>query len=155
MADFFVLWGFFVSGQSLNDRFYRLMTTSTYNKRLYNLKYKRLEKFDQFDCQNMSNYYQNMEKLQIDLADVMSVDHRAKTICFAVKMYGYAARVVLSHFVPYPMSIAIPVDSRIRRVFVSNFGPLSDRQIIEKAQALSENYHIPPLHLDSLLWVKR
>jgi DNA-(apurinic or apyrimidinic site) lyase len=36
---------------------------------------------------------------------------------FAVKMFGYGARIVIEKFIPYPMSIGIPVDSRIRKIY--------------------------------------
>jgi DNA-(apurinic or apyrimidinic site) lyase len=39
-----------------------------------------------------------------------------KTMTFAIKMFGYGARVVFDKFVKYPMNIKIPVDSRIMKI---------------------------------------
>jgi N-glycosylase/DNA lyase len=54
------------------------------------------------------------------------------------------------------MSIGIPVDSRIRKIYeLWNSKSLSDKQIYDYFHGLAHKYGIPPLHLDSLLWVKR
>ncbi|HCY20375.1 TPA: hypothetical protein DIC40_00590 [Patescibacteria group bacterium] len=85
----------------------------------------------------------------------MSVPIWSKTLCFAVKMFGYAARVVYDKFVPYPLDVAIPVDSRIRKLFLISYGALSDKEIIAKTYELSKISGISSLHLDSLFWIKR
>ena len=154
-SDFFVLWKEYIDGKPLYSWFYTLMITSKYNKRLYNMKLRRLEKLSNFAFDPMSSYYQNMELLQIHLAESVKTHKNNKTIPFSVKMFGYAARVVLEIFIPYPMSIGIPVDSRIRKIFLTFYGDISDTEIFEKSQLLAEKYKLPPLHLDSLLRVKR
>lgn len=131
------------------------MITSKYNKRLYNIKWRRLKKISEFSLQSMDWYYEHMVILWQDLSKAMSVYPWSKTLSFAVKMFGYAARVVFEKFIPYPLEISIPVDSRIRRLFLASYGELSDKKIIEKTYEFSQNSGISPLHLDSLFWVKK
>lgn len=63
------------------------------------------------------DYYQNMLNLRNIIAQSMDCKPDAKTIVFAVKMFGYGARIVFGRFVPYPNEIPIPVDSRIRKIY--------------------------------------
>lgn len=113
-----------------------------------------MKKLSQFEFKSMTFYYENMLILWNDLAEAMSVDKYSKTVSFAVKMFGYPARVVYQKFMPYPLEISIPVDSRIRKLFVNSYGDISDSQIIDKVYEISQKSGIPPLHLDSLFWVK-
>ncbi|MDD3263145.1 MAG: N-glycosylase/DNA lyase [Candidatus Absconditabacteria bacterium] len=154
-SDFDVLLLDFIQGKTSFDRWYNLMITSKNNKRLYNIKVARLKKLSQFSLKSMDGYYDNMIDLWQDLGKAMGVPIWSKTICFAVKMFGYAARVVFEKFIPYPLEVAIPVDSRIRKLFLTSYGPVSDKEIIEKTYELSKISSVPSLHLDSLFWVKR
>jgi len=90
------------------------------------------------------------------LANKMKQKNNAKTIVFAVKMYGYVSRIMLDKFIPYPMNIAIPIDSRITKIYEmeTRKEKFTNKQIEEYFMKLSYKYKIPPLHLDSLLWVK-
>lgn len=130
------------------------MTTSKYNKRLYNIKLGRLKKMKMFPLKSMREYYENMDSLLFNLSNVLSVDSSSKTVVFAVKMFGYVARLIYG-FIPYPMSIPIPVDSRIRKFFIEKYGKIEDKEIILEANRLAKISGIPPLHLDSLFWVKK
>lgn len=154
-SDFDILLLDFLQRKASFDWWYNLMITSKYNKRLYNIKLKRLKKISEFSLQSMDWYYENMVILWQDLSKAMSVHLWSKTLSFAVKMFGYAARVVFEKFIPYPLEISIPVDSRIRKLFFVSYGELSDKEIIEKTYEFSQNSGISPLHLDSLFWVKR
>jgi len=154
-SDFDVLLLDFIQWKASLDRWYNLMITSKNNKRLYNIKVSRLKKLSQFSLKSMDWYYDNMIDLWQDLWKAMWVPIWSKTICFAVKMFGYAARVVFEKFIPYPLEVAIPVDSRIRKLFLTSYWELSDKEIIEKCYELSKISGIPSLHLDSLFWVKR
>jgi DNA-(apurinic or apyrimidinic site) lyase len=44
-----------------------------------------------------------MNRLLIEIAESMKMSTNAKTMTFAVKMFGYAARLVYDEFIPYPM----------------------------------------------------
>lgn len=154
-SDFDVLLVDFLQWKASLDRWYNLMITSKYNKRLYNIKLSRLKKISDFSLKLMEWYYDNMIDLWQDLSKSMSVTNNSKTICFAVKMFGYAARVVFEKFVPYPLEVAIPLDSRIRKLFLTSYWAISDKEIIQKCYQLSKISGVPSLHLDSLFWVKR
>jgi DNA-(apurinic or apyrimidinic site) lyase len=72
---------------------------------------------------------------------------------FAVKMFGYAARLVYDEFIPYPMWIKIPVDSRISLI-VKHMGIEWNDDVQKYFQSLAEEFGVPPLHLDSLFWIE-
>jgi len=78
----------------------------------------------------------------------MKQDKNAKTIVFSVKMFGYAMRIYMRKFIPYPFDIAIPVDSRIKKITAkfTEQDPLSFWYVIAKEVG------IPPLHIDSIIW---
>lgn len=143
------------------DRWYQFLTTSKYNKRLYNNKRKRLEKFLIAYNAMVANrwllsYHDDMTNLWTQLSTTMKQDQHTKTVAFAVKMYGYATRIVTNTFIHYPMNIVIPLDSRLRRIAIqqnSNYSTAKDTMIIDYYQRLAEEYEIPPLHLDSLIWI--
>jgi DNA-(apurinic or apyrimidinic site) lyase len=95
-----------------------------------------------------------MKKFCDDLATHMEQPPTAKTICFTVKMMGYAARIVGSHFVAYPPSVSIPVDSRLTTIY--NFFHPSDKQSNQRHIQQRFDHHakhcgVPPLHFDSLI----
>lgn len=143
------------------DRWYQFLTTSRYNKRLYNNKRKRLEKFASAYNTIVTNvklvsHHEDMTNFWKVLSVAMQQDPHNKTMAFAVKMYGYAVRIVTNTFVTYPMDIVIPLDSRLRRIAIqqdSSYSIANDATIIDYYQWLAEKYDIPPLHLDSLIWI--
>lgn len=155
-CDYETLYGLFIDWKSNVDWRYGFLTTSKYNKRLYNLKRNRLIKFDKFffdgEYKIMETYYDNMELLLEKMVNTMWMKNADKTMTFAIKMFGYGARLSLGRFVKYPMNIRIPVDSRIKKIW-EKFD-INERDIQDYLQEISEKYSIPPLHLDSLLWIK-
>lgn len=154
-SDFDVLLLDFLQEKDSLERRYNLMITSKYNKRLYNIKLSRLRKLSKFEFKSMDRYYENMVDLWQDLSKAMSVHIWSKTLSFAVKMFGYSARVIFEKFIAYPLEVAIPLDSRIRKLFLTNYGLLSDKEIIIKVYEFSKISGIAPLHLDGLFWIKR
>jgi N-glycosylase/DNA lyase len=73
-SDFITLSELFVNGKSNTDRWYSFLTSSKYNKRIYNIKIARLRKFDVFlglKNNTMFDYYHNMESLLTDVCMVM------------------------------------------------------------------------------------
>ncbi|HCB51249.1 TPA: hypothetical protein DEP21_01530 [Patescibacteria group bacterium] len=160
VQDFSSLFPLFLMRNPTSDWFYNLMTTSRYNKRLYNLKTAKINKFQvgklYSGTKNMYDYYQDMELLLKELSSIMGMDTSTKTMTFAIKMFGYAARVVYGQFISYPMSINIPVDSRIRKIWslLDKTSSLSDKDIQISIQKVSKKVGIAPLHLDSLLWIE-
>lgn len=156
LYDFGKLVGLFSKWESNVDWRYGFLTGSKYNKRLYNMKKNRLTKFDKFflewKCEDFVKYYNDMNSLLTDIVAIMWMKHADKTMTFAIKMFGYGARVVFDKFIKYPMDIKIPVDSRITKIW-EKFD-IDEKNIQDYLQWISEKYSIPPLHLDSLLWIK-
>ena len=89
-----------------------------------------------------------MLKFRNDLVKVMRAKEDAKTIVFAVKMFGYASRIVFREFVPYPMEIPIPKDFRIEN-YTRRF---TSEDPVKFWERISKEVGIPPLHIDSILW---
>jgi len=129
------------------------LKSSRCNRRYLELKLTRLEKARQVErfllSSNLEELYHNMKGLRDLLAKFMRQDPGAKTIVFAVKIFAYSMRASGSEFVPFPMEIDIPLDSRIQRL-TARLGILGDPKIFWRRVAMSSG--IPPLHLDSVLW---
>jgi len=157
------------------DRWYKFITSSKHNKRIYNIKIGRLKRFEEFkNClkkNSFEKYYNDMEKLLYDIAQTMGNWHETKTLTFAIKMFGYGARIVFKKFIPYPDNIKIPVDSRLIKIYESNFKhwekllnfdehwkgrnkKINEKKIQDYFHDLAKKNKIPALHLDSLLWIK-
>lgn len=124
------------------------------NKRILNMKIKRLEKVELFLEKffwNEDFYYSNMLSLQKDLAKSMKQKINDKTIVFAIKMFWYWARNQFNNFHYFPFEICIPIDSRLTKLYqIHNTN--SDLKIEEFYSLLSKKLWIPPLHLDAILW---
>jgi len=164
---------------------------SKYNHRIYNIKKSRIEKFflkyiEFWDiCKDWLylNYYENMNILWKKISITMDSNMDAKTIVFAVKMFGYGARIVFDKLIYYPFDIPIPLDSRIYKIYqiIQNSEnyfdentisknkfeyedqqkqskmktkKISDQQIYDFFFEISKKYKIPSLHLDSYFWQK-
>jgi len=140
-------------GGNIAEAYTRFLPSSRTNRRLIAGKLKRLEKLqpflDRLDVETLRGYYfGGMERLRNDLASVLGSKRSAKTIVFAVKMFGYAGRIVFNEFVPYPMSIEIPADVRIN-AYTKRF---TSEPPVSFWRKMAEQTGIPPLHIDSILW---
>lgn len=124
------------------------------NKRILNMKIKRLEKVVNFlniFIWNEEYYYKNMFILQKDLARYMKQKINDKTIVFTIKMFWYWARNQFNIFYYFPFEIPIPIDSRLTKLYtIYNKNP--NLKIEEFYSLLSKKLWIPPLHLDAILW---
>jgi DNA-(apurinic or apyrimidinic site) lyase len=140
---------------------YDFLTTSKYNKRIYNIKTKRIQKFNK-TLNTENNFYQfwnDLEKLNNTLAKTMNAKVDNKTITFATKMFGYAYEIISWQDTIYPMSINIPLDSRLKTIYLNTVplnkeelkGDIKNNKIDSYFQNLSQKHNIPPLHLDSIL----
>ncbi len=129
------------------------------NCRLTDVKFQRLMRLQKiFDNIRNSDdfwfYYQNMYILNKMLAKIMDQKHNAKTIVFAVKMFWYASRISFQEFLFYPFEVQIPLDSRLKKIYEINVGVWSNpREVLDYFENLSNETNIPPLHLDSVLWI--
>ncbi len=138
---------------SIAEAYARFLPASRTNRRLVAGKLKRLEKLQPFldglDIETLRDYYfRGMEALRNDLARILGSKRSAKTVVFAVKMFGYAGRMAFNEFVPYPMSIEIPDDVRIN-AYTKRF---TNEPPVSFWARVAEQTEIPPLHIDSILW---
>lgn len=131
------------------------LKNSKNNKRIYNIKKSRLDKLDNIlkTEKDFLKYGNNLEKLNEILAKTMNTTIYSKTIVFAIKMFGYAYTIITWKEIDYPMSINIPVDSRIKKIYQLNTNEkfANNLQICEYFSNLSKNFKIPPLNLDTIL----
>jgi len=158
--DFNILKDIFTEQKSNVDRRHKFMTNSKYNNRIYNIKTQRLQKFDKikiklnfYDNFGVHNY-KNMLDLLNSVSQVMKQKKDSKTLVFAIKMFGYGARIVFEEIIPYHPKIDIPLDSRLKKIYYTNFPQKSDAKDPEIKKyffELAQKHKIPPLHLDSVL----
>lgn len=149
---------------SLRERRLQFLLDSRHNKRLYNNKADRIAKseklYEHWDITDKTfsfkEIYTDMFSLNKEIAHIMWQSPDAKTITFATKMFGYAASIVYGLHVEYPMDVRIPVDSRLQQIYKKHFPGHTDNEKTIQAyfQNLAESSAIPPLHLDSLLWIE-
>jgi DNA-(apurinic or apyrimidinic site) lyase len=136
----------------------KCLKTCKYNRRFVEKKLIRIKKSSdlyKIIKNNWQNLYQNMIELNKILAKTMQQNINSKTIVFAVKMFWYGARINYK-FIPYPFEIDIPIDSRITKIYlkITWKEKATKKEILDYFRNLSKTYNIPPLHLDSLLWIK-
>ena len=90
-----------------------------------------------------------MLELRDKLSKTMSQKNDAKTIVFAIKMFGYWARNIYD-FEQYPEEIFIPIDSRLIALFEKY---KEDYENINQFYLdLSDKLNIANLHLDWIVW---
>ncbi len=148
-----------INFSNLESFFVEFLNNCKNNKRLVNIKLKRVKKICKFykDFSKKTDfYYKNMKSLNIDLARVMKQDENAKTIVFAVKMSSYAGRNVFGYIEYFPNDVVIPIDSRLKKIYRRVKGGdvnYNKKDIEEYYKKLSVRANIPPLHLDTLLWL--
>jgi len=137
---------------SIVKAYSEFLPRSKSNRRLIQSKLNRLKKLEPFlnslTIEDLIKYHQNMLGFRDHLAKVMNAKEDAKTIVFAVKMFGYASRIAFGEFIPYPMEIDIPKDFRIEN-YTKRF---VNKNSITFWREVSKEVEIPPLHIDSILW---
>ncbi len=128
------------------------------NKRLIDLKKQRLSKF--YNNKNrifsqLDFFYKNMKDFDFELSKIMNQKLYSKTIVFATKIFWYSMRIISWKFLPFPFDVAIPLDSRIKKIYykIKN-KKWTDKVIVDFFFEISKKTWIPPLHLDSILWIK-
>jgi len=138
--------------ESIVKAYSEFLPRSKSNRRLIQLKLNRLKKLEPFlnslTIEDLRKHYRNMLRFRDRLAKVMNAKGDAKTIVFAVKMFGYASRIAFGDFVLYPMEIDIPKDFRIEK-YTKRF---TDGNPTTFWREVSKEVGIPPLHIDSILW---
>jgi len=134
------------------------LKTSKNNKRIYNIKKSRIDKLNmKFENKNDLIKYQNkLCELNDKLAKIMGCKTSSKTIVFAIKMFGYACTIITWKDIEYPMSINIPLDSRIKKIYsvCADSNKNDDKSVLLYFENLSKKFKISPLDLDAVLWLK-
>ncbi len=135
--------------------FSAFLPNSVCNKRLVEVKLKRVEKLREFYAEFIERgqareYYNDMLSLAESLASVMRQRVTDKTILFAIKMFGYAGRVVYGKFIQYPFELSAPIDSRLIKLAPKGLKNITE--VREFYNKIAKELQIPPLHLDAILW---
>ncbi|WP_297488152.1 N-glycosylase/DNA lyase [Thermococcus sp.] len=140
-------------GRGIVEAYTLFLPNSRTNRRLTAGKLRRLEKLEpllgELTLRDLRAYYfDGMIRLREDLAMTLGSSKSAKTVVFAVKMFGYAGRIAFGEFVPYPMGVEIPADVRINAYtkHITNEPP------VNFWNRIAEETGVPPLHIDSILW---
>lgn len=151
--EFFLYFSKNISKKDIISDMITFLKTCKNNKRLLEIKIKRLKKIEGFLKKFKNNYkyyYDNLTILRDELSILFNQNKKAKTIVFACKMFGYAWRNVF-WFIKFPNDIFIPIDSRLTNIFEKYKDNYSD--IEDFYFDLSQKLDIPLLHLDALLWI--
>ncbi|MGQ4894329.1 MAG: N-glycosylase/DNA lyase [Candidatus Njordarchaeia archaeon] len=129
------------------------LTVSKFNSRIKAPKISRLEKLRILSdtiAKNELKYAENPKILQYEISRKLKSKPNSKTIVFSIKMFNYACRIKYNRVFILPFDINIPVDLRISRIS-KRLG--IERNIEQFWNNIAQEVRIPPLHLDSLLWV--
>lgn len=128
---------------------------SKWNKRLLNLKIKRIDKIELL-LQKISwkeeYFYNNFMELQEILTKIMKQNKNDKTILFTLKMFHYLGRIIFDFRKEIPYEIWIPLDSRVMKIEKIYNKEKIDSQTFWNN--ISLEIRIPCIHLDAILWVK-
>lgn len=132
------------------------LPNSRWNKRILNMKMRRLDKIDSFlekFNSNTNKYLDNIILLRNDLAISMKQKKDAKTIVFAIKMIIYWKSISKMKTAKDMINqITIPIDSRLEKVFQKYKEEYTD--IKKFYRDLSVKLCIPEINLDAILWLK-
>ncbi len=131
---------FFSDGKGIED-FEKFL--KRFNKRFLTAKLKRLKKAINCVSQVKVEQVRNANRLVEKLAKCMRQKKDSKTIVFAAKMMNYAVRIAEGKELTGLEKIAIPLDSRIKKVS-------GNKDFWEK---LSEKTGIPQIKLDAVFWI--
>jgi len=138
--DFWKIFSEYFSAKK--DEKYYLDFLKEHNNILLQVKIKRYEKVKNFVSILKYEDFLNLKNFTISLAKALNQKSNDKTIVFTAKMIGYGLRIIGNKLI-FPMEIDIPIDVRISKIS-------TDKNFWRK---LSEETKIPPLHIDSLIWV--
>lgn len=138
-----------------------LLQNTKYNRRLKNMKLARLAKIGNLrevfaEISDYENAYGDMNIYYHKISARLWSDKFAKTPLFATKMFWYISRVIFDKLVIYPDWLSIPLDSRLKQIYISihQDNKIDNKIVIKYFDELAYNNKISPLHLDSLLWLK-
>ncbi len=133
----------------VSDAFRAFLPGSKNNRRFVNAKLRRLERarplVESLTAEDCGDFLDLWRRVYT----VMRAQPGAKTVVFAVKMCGYAWRAWSGDFRPFPMEIPIPADRRVEHI-TKRLGGEDPRAFWQR---VAEASGVPPLHIDSVIWV--
>ena len=134
------------------DMMLHFLERSKCNKRLVRQKIARIHRAcgSVIDlCRNWHSLLEEQTKIVYVLAEALQTSLDSKTVVFAVKMANYGLRIITNRRLIAPMEVDIPLDSRIARITKA----LKIGNPKKFWREISRRIGIPPLHIDSLLWI--
>ena len=140
-------------GDDLIIVFKTFLTNSMCNKRFLTVKLRRIDKARELIgklSKNLDRYIKDQEFLLLDLIKYVGGRRDSKTLVFAVKMFNYGVRICTRERIVLPFTISIPLDNRILKI---SYLLGVRRDVINFWNRVSKEIGIPPLHVDSLLWI--
>ncbi|MEM0324541.1 MAG: N-glycosylase/DNA lyase [Candidatus Aenigmatarchaeota archaeon] len=126
---------------------YFLEFLKSYNNIFLSIKLRRFKKVKKFldkeiKSENDIEKLLNLKRFVENLSKTLNQKQTDKTIVFSAKILGYTLRII-GYKIIFPFDIQIPIDYRIGKISKS----------MEFWKKLSEKCKIPPLHIDSLIWI--
>ncbi len=145
-----------LNSEKIISDFIDFLPKSKGNKRLLNMKTKRLLKFQKFldiFIENPEYFYNNQDECMQILCKIMKQKPSDKTIVFTLKMFLYAGRIAYWYFKQADFKYSIPIDSRLTKIYLAHN---------TKKSLTIENFYIelckklwfPAIHFDAILWMK-
>lgn len=92
---------------------------------------------------------ENQARFAERISGMLNTRKNAKTIVFTIKMLNYSLRIITNKKIVAPFELDIPLDNRIKRISDG----LGIKSPIDFWRRVSRIINIPPLHIDSLLWL--
>lgn len=143
--------------KSLREIMVDFMNITKWNKRLKEVKLKRIEKICNFlenvKFTDLQDYYMNNQlKFLKDLWETMNQNIESKTILFSLKMFSFISRIIFKEIILFPKNILLPKDSRIEKITEEFNDKKEPYKIFWKN--IGENLEYSLLHYDSFLWTK-
>jgi len=141
---------------TITDEVDIFIRNSKNNKRLVDIKSKRLQKSNIFIQDYQSRHKLFLENPLIfaqDLKDTMNQKITDKTIVFTIKMWNYWCSISEKKVFILPFELIIPIDSRLTNLY-EKYNSDKSLKIKEFYHNLREKLSIPRLHLDAILWVE-
>ena len=123
------------------------------NKRLTEVKIKRLKQARRL-IKSISERERILCEKPENLIKLLQTTYKSKgvqkTFSFSVKMLNYACRIKYRIRKPMPKNVPIPQDVRVTKVTGKI---IRNESVTELWDKISKAVDIPPLHLDSIIWI--
>lgn len=112
-----------LDAKQMIQKFLEFLPKSTGNKRLINMKTKRLEKFQSFleiFLKDPEYFYHHQDDFIQTLCKIMKQKMSAKTIVFSLKMFLYAGRIAYNEKILADKKYPLPIDSRLTKIYLAH-----------------------------------